>query len=732
MANLETISLEIKANANGVGKEISSLSSSLRALGKAVNSSSSNLHRCTNALTSTASGAREANGQAKKLGGTLNQIGRIAKTLLIRTVLRSLIKGFQQSWQAAYQFSKNLGGSFAQAVDATRTMIADTTTTIVQTFAPVLEALVPVIYTITQAIQWLCNQLQTLFNLLGMTSDLFGKNVQNINKYYGSTNKASKANKNLLASWDELNVIQSKNGGAGGSGSGYNPGALKSLVGSEINGIMQIIVGEGMLALGLILACTGHIGLGIGCMLIGASAIAKTVTTDWNKLPNDVRSTIVKITTIVGVASLALGAILLCTNHIGLGIGLLAIGAANMVASQVANDNGELIVSNIRRMFARITAIAGISLIALGAILCCFPSKIPLGIAMIAAGCTSLFASETLSEGGLVSVIKGIWEDIEDVVTGVWNTIKDTANSAWSAISEWWNTNIGSKITAAWESISEFFNNLFGSTEVPGSIADFVNTAWETVSAWWDENIYGNIKAAWDSVLTFFSTLFGDSDTDGSIAHWAKVAWDDVSTAFTGVIATIEDAWKSVATWFNDNITVPIENTFIDMINGIIEGLNFVISKLNSIAGTNISLITKLTRKYTSSDINNLTKNVGYGTSDANGSIMKEKYMKDWERTHKASGAYGISPGEIFVANEHGAELVGEMAGKTTVANQQQIVEGIASGVRDANAEQNRLLAQQNELLRGILDKEWSVEPSASWGKHNQKSAEMWAMVTGR
>lgn len=42
-----------------------------------------------------------------------------------------------------------------------------------------------------------------------------------------------------------------------------------------------------------------------------------------------------------------------------------------------------------------------------------------------------------------------------------------------------------------------------------------------------------------------------------------------------------------------------------------------------------------------------------------------------------AKGGYGIPNGQLFVANEAGPELVGQMNGKNTVANQGQIVEGI-------------------------------------------------------
>ena len=47
--------------------------------------------------------------------------------------------------------------------------------------------------------------------------------------------------------------------------------------------------------------------------------------------------------------------------------------------------------------------------------------------------------------------------------------------------------------------------------------------------------------------------------------------------------------------------------------------------------------------------------------------------------------------------------MVGSIGGRTAVANNEQIVSGIASGVRDANAAQNELLREQNALLRQLL-----------------------------
>lgn len=51
--------------------------------------------------------------------------------------------------------------------------------------------------------------------------------------------------------------------------------------------------------------------------------------------------------------------------------------------------------------------------------------------------------------------------------------------------------------------------------------------------------------------------------------------------------------------------------------------------------------------------------------------------------THKASGGF-VDSGELFVARESGPELVGSIGGNTAVANNDQIVEAVSSGVYQA------------------------------------------------
>ena len=85
--------------------------------------------------------------------------------------------------------------------------------------------------------------------------------------------------------------------------------------------------------------------------------------------------------------------------------------------------------------------------------------------------------------------------------------------------------------------------------------------------------------------------------------------------------------------------------------------------------------------------------------------------------------------GQLFVAREAGAEMVGNIGRRTAVANNDQIVSGIAGGVAEANEEQNVLLREQNSLLRAILEKDSGVYLD---GKNLTNSVEKYQRERGR
>ena len=87
------------------------------------------------------------------------------------------------------------------------------------------------------------------------------------------------------------------------------------------------------------------------------------------------------------------------------------------------------------------------------------------------------------------------------------------------------------------------------------------------------------------------------------------------------------------------------------------------------------------------------------------GSTSKNISQRMGTGTKIEAYASGGTPetGELFLAREAGAELVGSIGRRTTVANNDQIVEGISVGVRDANEEVvNALYAAASQIVRAV------------------------------
>ena len=145
------------------------------------------------------------------------------------------------------------------------------------------------------------------------------------------------------------------------------------------------------------------------------------------------------------------------------------------------------------------------------------------------------------------------------------------------------------------------------------------------------------------------------------------------------------------------------------MVNGVIDGVNKMINALNSFNITVPDWVTDLTG----------IDNFGFNLN----TLSKVTIPR------LAEGAYDIPSGQVFIAREAGAEMVGSIGRRTAVVNNDQIVAGIASGVANANSESNALLREQNSLLRAILEKESGTYLD---GKSITKSVEKHQRERGR
>ena len=181
---------------------------------------------------------------------------------------------------------------------------------------------------------------------------------------------------------------------------------------------------------------------------------------------------------------------------------------------------------------------------------------------------------------------------------------------------------------------------------------------------------------------------------------------DTYTTIFGRITTAISGVKKNIVGIINSILG------FIEtMANGVIKGINKVIDGLNKLE---IDVPQWVTDKFGISDFGfNIPTLVEI-------SIPKIPLMAD--------GGF-VKQGQLFVAREAGAEMVGNIGRRTAVANNDQIVAGISSGVANANAESNALLREQNSLLREMLGKETNISLD---GKVISKSVEKHQRERGR
>ena len=113
--------------------------------------------------------------------------------------------------------------------------------------------------------------------------------------------------------------------------------------------------------------------------------------------------------------------------------------------------------------------------------------------------------------------------------------------------------------------------------------------------------------------------------------------------------------------------------------------------------------------------INNTVYKLNGGTFTYTGKAGGGVYTgSEWRPITQYASGGTPTQGQMFIAREAGPELVGTLGGKTAVMNNDQIVASVSNGVYQANAEQNALLRQQNQLLMQIASKDTQVVANVS------------------
>lgn len=397
------------------------------------------------------------------------------------------------------------------------------------------------------------------------------------------------------------------------------------------------------LAVGAMLAFTGvATGLGIALMAVGAVTLVSAASLNWNSIPDALASPLSRVGLLVSGATLALGAILAFSGCMPLGIALMAIGATSLVSVMALNWNG--LSDEIQNVIAIITTVVSVAFLAIGAALVFSGANIPLGLALLAAGAVTMGTA-----------IMPNWNDLSDNVQQKISMITTVVGGALLAV--------GAILALSGVALPLGLGLMAAGALSLGAVAtlnwDFVvNSIKKVVSV-----ITGILSGA----LIVLGVLLCLSGAGVGL----------------GLAVLAAGLSLSYAAWTLDDNPITrfvrqMANSIIGLVNGVIDAINDMFHiQFNGLSVMGITLIPAF-------DIRLVD-------------IPHIPFFED--------GGFP-NEGQLFIAREAGAEMVGAMGRRTAVANNDQIVEGISAGVSVAN---DGVIAAIYALLNVVEEKDFSV-----------------------
>ena len=601
--------------------------------------------KAKSATTQAAKGIREMSSAARKskspLDNFVSSLKRIAFYRFIRSIIKSITSAFQEGLQNAYAFSQGIateGHRFAAALDSMSTSGLKMKNQLGSAFISLLAALAPIINAIIGLITRLANALSQLF--AAFTGGTYLKAADVPKKWgeaAGGAAKAAKEWRNQLLGFDEINRLEepSDPSGGGGGGSALDPSQMftdtplynwaKKI--RDNLALIEMTAGGFLLGLGCILLFTGaNVPLGLGLIAAGAAMFAHALKENWDTVNPKIAKVVADITATLGGASLAIGALLAFTGaNIPLGIGLMLAGAA-LLATSVA-INWKAMPDNVKSCLSEIAFAVGGAMLALGIILLlATPAFSPLGLGLVVAGAGTLAAAVAVN-----------WDFMTDLVRGKLGEIMALAGMATLAIGLLLlftgvgiplgiglilggAASLGTAVAVNWDTIINHIRDGLNT----------MKTDWNNFKAYMSEsweNFKSNARATFEEIGVKIKTPFVNA------FERVKTSWNDMKSWF-------ETAWNNLKTWWenrhlpNWHISLPHISVDWQEAGGLAQFFGF--SQVPSL-------------------------------------------RVDWY----AKGGFPDA-GDLFIANENGAEMVGTMGGRTAVANNDQIVEGIRQGVFEA------------------------------------------------
>lgn len=265
------------------------------------------------------------------------------------------------------------------------------------------------------------------------------------------------------------------------------------------------------------------------------------------------------------------------------------------------------------------------------------------------------------------------WQDAIHFITV---SVPEWFKSMFDSISEALVTFFTVTIPQKFEELKLFFKNL------PQTLYNNLISSWQWMVDMGTaiiDGIWEGLQTVW-SAITEFVDGFVQGFKDALGIHSPSTVFMEIGQMIMeGLTQGISGAWDFVKSVIN-TIIGGVES----MANGVVNAINGMIRALNGISFTIPDWVPALGGKR-------------FGLSIPTISTISIPRL--------ASGGF-VDEGQLFIAREAGAEMVGNIGRKTAVANNDQIVESISSGVTVAN---EGVIAAIYTLIQALEEKEMSV-----------------------
>lgn len=409
---------------------------------------------------------------AKRMDKFSQHVKTLAKRVLVFSLITVGLRALKNYLWEAIQQNDEAVAAIARLKGALMTLAQ-----------PIVEVVIPAFTVLINVITRIVTAVAKLISMLfGTTIQKSAAGAKALNKQKDAIDgvgEAAKEASKYLAGFDELNVMDSQdNSSASGSGGFDTSGGIApdftSMIDDSLSAILELFTGAALLALGAVLTFSGaNIPLGIALMVLGAIAIWDAISENWDAIKEMLQGPLGWAVSILSVAALVIGAILIFSGaNIPLGLGLLIMGAIGLASAVAANWN--YIVEALQGPLGLVVGLLGAALLVLGIVLLFTGVGVPLGLGLILIGATGLAAA----------------------IAPNWNFLKEKLVGCWGSIKNWWNTKVKKFVSEHWWA-------QLGLKIIGGLLAGLINK-WKVVVTW-VTNAVKWITNAFSSVLNFLS-----------------------------------------------------------------------------------------------------------------------------------------------------------------------------------------------------------------------------------